>query len=484
MSFMDCDRFHKAARDGYLDLLQDANRKELNSRDEDGMTPAMWASYYGHLDALRLIVGRGGDPDKCDHYGNTCLHCASGNGHTDCVSFLVNFGVNLWALDNDFHSAKDVAVLNRRDDCLRLLDHAQSKHALVNKKLVQRLKEKSVYDAEKRVKNYRKLQQKAAKRAEKEEKERRLGDKNRKDAKSNGAPKFSEIVNNCPPKEPLAKRFSNSSSTLTTRTKKSVVFLTGDVIRRHDEDGTSSPDTQHSSRSDSTHSSSDDAGSDVLHATDSGIGDDLQETSSSSPPSFGGIFTAQSALRHSSLKDSIGSAGSLMARRHITWEDEYELDDADDDATDDSEDDGDVQEDDDRDAGDANPLSFLLAAIGLSEYLPLLECERIDLEALSLLTEDDLKTLGMPLGPRRKLGRALKERLEKIKEPGAVLDSPLTQGKCLKDPGPRERIDLEALPLLTEDDLKTLGPRRKLGQALKERLDKIKDTEAVLDSPL
>ncbi|GFR32230.1 usher syndrome type-1G protein, partial [Trichonephila clavata] len=59
MSFMDSDRFHRAARDGYLDLLQEANRKELNSRDEDGMTPAMWASYYGHLDALRLIVGRG-----------------------------------------------------------------------------------------------------------------------------------------------------------------------------------------------------------------------------------------------------------------------------------------------------------------------------------------------------------------------------------------------------------------------------------------
>ncbi|GBO11910.1 Usher syndrome type-1G protein [Araneus ventricosus] len=59
MSFMDADRFHRAARDGHLDLLQEANRKELNSRDEDGMTPAMWAAYYGHLDALRLIVGRG-----------------------------------------------------------------------------------------------------------------------------------------------------------------------------------------------------------------------------------------------------------------------------------------------------------------------------------------------------------------------------------------------------------------------------------------
>lgn len=42
-----------------------------------------------------------------------------------------------------------------------------------------------------------------------------------------------------------------------------------------------------------------------------------------------------------------------------------------------------------------------------------------------MLSEDDLKTLGMPLGPRRKLGRALKQRIEKIKDPGAVLDSAL-----------------------------------------------------------
>ncbi|XP_035216318.1 uncharacterized protein LOC118189764, partial [Stegodyphus dumicola] len=62
MSFLDPDRFHRAARDGCLDLLQEANRKELNSKDDDGMTPAMWAAYYGHLDALRLIVGRGKGP--------------------------------------------------------------------------------------------------------------------------------------------------------------------------------------------------------------------------------------------------------------------------------------------------------------------------------------------------------------------------------------------------------------------------------------
>lgn len=53
------DRYHRAARDGYLDVLKEATRKELNAPDEDGMTPILWAAYHGNLEALRLIVGRG-----------------------------------------------------------------------------------------------------------------------------------------------------------------------------------------------------------------------------------------------------------------------------------------------------------------------------------------------------------------------------------------------------------------------------------------
>lgn len=112
-----------------------------------------------------------GDPDKCDHYGNTALHWAAANGHMNCVSFLVNFGVSLWALDNDFHTASNVAAMNQRDEIIRYLDDVVARQSALNKKLVQKLKEKAVIDAEKRVKLYQKLQRKAAKRAEKEEKE-------------------------------------------------------------------------------------------------------------------------------------------------------------------------------------------------------------------------------------------------------------------------------------------------------------------------
>ena len=34
-------RFHRAAQDGYLDILREATKKDTNTKDEDGMTPTL-----------------------------------------------------------------------------------------------------------------------------------------------------------------------------------------------------------------------------------------------------------------------------------------------------------------------------------------------------------------------------------------------------------------------------------------------------------
>lgn len=59
MPLSERDIFHRAARDGYVDLLKDATRKDCNLPDDDGITPTLWAAYYGQLNALRVLVGRG-----------------------------------------------------------------------------------------------------------------------------------------------------------------------------------------------------------------------------------------------------------------------------------------------------------------------------------------------------------------------------------------------------------------------------------------
>lgn len=47
------------------------------------------------------------------------------------------------------------------------------------------------------------------------------------------------------------------------------------------------------------------------------------------------------------------------------------------------------------------------------------------MDTLILLTEDDLKTLSLPLGPFRKLVIAIQERKNALSNPGAITDTNL-----------------------------------------------------------
>ena len=51
----------------------------------------------------------------------------------------------------------------------------------------------------------------------------------------------------------------------------------------------------------------------------------------------------------------------------------------------------------------ASSLAAILDTLGVSHVLPLLRAEEVDLAALSLLNESDLKELGIAMGTRKKL---------------------------------------------------------------------------------
>lgn len=143
-----------------MNVLKEITRKEANSKDIDGMTPTLWAAFEGNLEALRMLVARGGDPDKSDQFGNTALHFAAAKGHMQLVDFLVNFGVNIYALDIDHHSAKDLAAMNNNDDILRLLDSAMATLEQNDRKKAKSLKEQAQKYSDKKAKQYSKKQQK------------------------------------------------------------------------------------------------------------------------------------------------------------------------------------------------------------------------------------------------------------------------------------------------------------------------------------
>lgn len=111
---------------------------------------------------------------------------------------------------------------------------------------------------------------------------------------------------------------------------------------------------------------------------------------------------------------SIGSAGSLAQRNQHAAQHQLPWDQSD------------LPSDDDEDVDPQwSTVQLFLIASGLREYAGRFISEQIDLDALVLLSDEDLKTLGLPLGPRKKLLKAIEQRRAALENPGQVLDSRL-----------------------------------------------------------
>ena len=435
------------------------------------------------------------------------------------MSYLVSCGANIWALDNDLHTPLDVAVLNDHMDIVKYLDDVIAQQSTLNKKVVRKMKEKSVLDAHKRIRKYEKIQQKAQKKAEKDEKtmaKRRLrmqtdglidmsgngylnggvngiahnGNVNGTLTKKSSSgrslsrsasitsqshlvePKpFSAYVNNNTKKSGVLtgvakkikqqKKHNHHHDTMSNgdfkigevemdgkRTIRSLSGLQRDhhvMYVRNDSHGQvngangnredtisrafSEPDFNYSDGSgsggDSSTLGATEAASmferpgfgnvaffrrkmstgalmslpsestdiDSISVVTNGVADDTDAT----------IRTGR-VRRRGSLTDSIGTVGSLAARmKHLPWgEGEANL------------------EDDDT---QSSPLELFMSANKLTEYLQIFAREKIDLPALMLLTDSDLKEIGLPMGPRRKLLDAIARRKRSLDNPGIVMDT-------------------------------------------------------------
>lgn len=107
-------------------------------------------------------------------------------------------------------------------------------------------------------------------------------------------------------------------------------------------------------------------------------------------------------------EDSIGSALSLQERnlQELPWEET------------------DVALDEDFEP-ENSPLETFLASQGLSEFMQIFRREKIDLQALLLCSDQDLTSIHIPLGPRKKLLDACRRRLDTLDEPEAIEDTEL-----------------------------------------------------------
>ncbi|XP_045432091.1 SEC23-interacting protein isoform X4 [Pipistrellus kuhlii] len=65
-------------------------------------------------------------------------------------------------------------------------------------------------------------------------------------------------------------------------------------------------------------------------------------------------------------------------------------------------------------------LQETLAALSLSEYVSTFEKEKIDMESLLMCTVDDLKEMGIPLGPRKKIANFVKHKAARLEQKKAA----------------------------------------------------------------
>jgi ankyrin repeat protein len=65
---------------------------ELDSKDEDGQTPLLWAAFFGHEAVAKLLVEKGAELDSKNKDGLTPLFYAASRGREAVVKLLVEKG--------------------------------------------------------------------------------------------------------------------------------------------------------------------------------------------------------------------------------------------------------------------------------------------------------------------------------------------------------------------------------------------------------
>ncbi|KAM5153018.1 ankyrin repeat and SAM domain-containing protein 4B [Mantella aurantiaca] len=401
-------RYHQAAIDGYLDILKEATRKDINTTDGDGMTPLLLAAYHGHMDVLEVVCNRGGDPNKSDIWGNTPLHHAAEKGHANCVAFLVNFGANIYSLDNNHHSPLDVANLKGRTDCVMILDEAANKQTSLNPKKVAKLKEQAFKDSERKIKECEKIQDKHQSQMNKNFNKTGTVNSTKGTLSGSIGARFSTpaAVSNLTKglRDTLQlKMKKKDKNTIDKDTVNNIIFAKDeysggqrtkitDVFSEIDEDTVMEEEKQSIFNRPGL-------GNMVFKRNLAmGINTDFGENFTEEDDS---TLKFRNAVFVTDVKNENEDDGENI---NIAWnDDEVEIDEEE----------------------ESSPLKVFLESHSLLELHVTLLREKIDLDSLLLCSNEDLQQINIQLGPRKKLLNAVEKRIQTLKKSGKITDTKL-----------------------------------------------------------
>lgn len=111
--------------EGIVYALQEG--ADLETLDENGLTPLMWAAQQRDAAVVALLLERGANPQVTDNTGWTPLHCAASAGSVEGLQRLLNVcGNAVNAVNNDGDTPLLVALRMHREDIARVLVSARA----------------------------------------------------------------------------------------------------------------------------------------------------------------------------------------------------------------------------------------------------------------------------------------------------------------------------------------------------------------------
>lgn len=95
--------------------------ERIELADEGGLTPLLWASAYGQLVTVRLLLTCGASVRAQGKRGETALLLAAANGHSHIVRHLLQHGANPNQADLDGNTALMYAAMGNHVTCAQEL---------------------------------------------------------------------------------------------------------------------------------------------------------------------------------------------------------------------------------------------------------------------------------------------------------------------------------------------------------------------------
>lgn len=107
----------------------------INSNDSAGDTALTWASWYGNLDTMKLLLDYGADINLRGVNGKTPLAWAAEAGRKEAVAMLLDRGADASIKDNDGNTPLEIARNRAHKDVVDLIDgRAAAKRAELKQK--------------------------------------------------------------------------------------------------------------------------------------------------------------------------------------------------------------------------------------------------------------------------------------------------------------------------------------------------------------